>query len=82
MVFEKRGDAAGVPGCPRPLPRCARDPSPEYADGLLTLEVELEADAAERLGTDLEQAPGFREFALTVEADTKAQIRARARSSP
>lgn len=80
--FEKRGDAQAFQDALALFPGVRGIHRPEYADGLLTLEVELEADAAERLGTDLEQAPGFREFALTVEADTKARIRARARSSP
>lgn len=47
-----------------------------YADGRLTLDVEVDSEAAARLGTELERSPALKEYGVTVESDSKATIRA------
>ena len=49
----------------------------EYVDGCLSLDLEVDSDDAEHLGTDLEQSPVLRDFGVTVDSDTKARVVAR-----
>lgn len=75
--FADRSRAQALEEALRLLPGVRGTHAQEFTNGTLTLEVEMDAVAADRIGTDLERAAVLREFGLTVTAETKARIQAR-----
>ena len=75
--FKKRSDAQALEDALPLLAGVRRVEYRNYADGQLVLELEIDSETAERLGSDLENARALKGLKLVVETDTKARIRAR-----
>lgn len=75
--FRTRSQAQQFQDCLAGLPDIRSAAEQDYADGVLSMDLEIAAQGAGRIGTEIELAPELKQFRVTVDGETKARIRAR-----
>ena len=75
--FERVADARRFEDALATVPGVERVSRQEYTDGRLTLDVDVDSDAADRLAVILEEAGELKEFRPRIESDTKSRVAVR-----